>query len=139
MRRGLALARDYASRRNIGKHKLQDMPLQLRVLSELEVKHRGNLILYLRLSELFSKEQSQTISPHEANILRVMVPLMKLFTGKEVLGFLSEVLESFGGMGYIEGSMLPVMLRDAQVLSIWEGTTNVLCYDFVRALTKKKN
>lgn len=95
------------------------MPLQLRVLSNLEVKHRGNLILYLRLSELFSKEQSSTINSHEANLLRVMVPLMKLFTGKEVLSFLSEVLESFGGMGYIEGSMLPVMLRDAQVLSIW--------------------
>lgn len=40
-------------------------------------------------------------------------------------------------MGYIEGTMLPTLLRDAQVLSIWEGTTNVLCYDFVRALMKK--
>ena len=66
-----------------------------------------------------------------------MTPLMKLFTGKEVLTVLTEVLESFGGMGYIEGSMLPTLLRDAQVLSIWEGTTNVLCYDFVRALLKK--
>ena len=42
-------------------------------------------------------------------------------------------------MGYIEGSMLPTLERDAQVLSIWEGTTNVLCYDFVRALSKKEN
>ncbi len=42
-------------------------------------------------------------------------------------------------MGYIEGTMLPTLLRDAQVLSIWEGTTSVLCYDFVRALMKKQN
>lgn len=35
--------------------------------------------------------------------------------------------------------MLPGMLRDAQVLSIWEGTTNVLCHDFVRAMLKKEN
>ena len=42
-------------------------------------------------------------------------------------------------MGFIEGTMLPTLLRDAQVLSIWEGTTNVLCYDFVRALLKKEN
>ena len=35
MRRGLALAREYASRRTIGKKLLSDMPLQLRVLSEL--------------------------------------------------------------------------------------------------------
>jgi alkylation response protein AidB-like acyl-CoA dehydrogenase len=35
MRRGLALARDYASRRIIGKTSLSNMPLQLRVLSNL--------------------------------------------------------------------------------------------------------
>lgn len=28
------------------------------------------------------------------------------------------------------------MLRDTQVLTIWEGTTNVLCLDFVRSLYK---
>lgn len=50
IRRGLALARDYASRRVIGKTPLSQMPLQLRVLSHLEVVHRGNLMLYLRLS-----------------------------------------------------------------------------------------
>lgn len=32
---------------------------------------------------------------------------------------LSEIIEGFGGMGYIEGSGLPVLLRDAQVLTIW--------------------
>lgn len=55
IRRGVALARDYASRRVIGKTPLSSMPLQLRVLSHLEVVHRGNLILYLKLSQLFSK------------------------------------------------------------------------------------
>lgn len=55
MARGLALSRDYASRRTIGNTKLSDMPLQLRVLSNLQVIHRGNLMLYLRVSELFSK------------------------------------------------------------------------------------
>ena len=85
MRRGLALARDYADRRVIGKTKLSQMPLQLRVLSDLEIVHRGNLIMYLRLCQLFSKEHHKCITEHEANILRVMVPLMKLFTGKQCL------------------------------------------------------
>lgn len=35
MRRGIALARDYAGRRVIGKTPLSEMPLQLRVLSHL--------------------------------------------------------------------------------------------------------
>ncbi len=55
MRRGIALVRDYSDRRIIGKRKLSDLPLHLRVLSDLEVTHRGNLIFFLRISELFSK------------------------------------------------------------------------------------
>lgn len=50
MRRGIALARDYACRRRIGKIQLADMPLQQRVLSKIEVIHRGNLMMYLRVS-----------------------------------------------------------------------------------------
>lgn len=72
-------------------------------------------------------------------MVRVMTPLAKMFTGKEVLTVLNEAIEAFGGMGYIESSMIPVLLRDAQVLPIWEGTTNVMSYDFVRALMKKEN
>ena len=45
-----------------------------------------------------------------------------------------EILESFGGAGYIEDTGLPVLLRDSQVLPIWEGTTNVLALDTLRAL-----
>lgn len=55
MRRIIALARDYSSRRTIGKVKLNEMPLQVRVLSHLEITHRGNLAFYLNIAELFSK------------------------------------------------------------------------------------
>jgi alkylation response protein AidB-like acyl-CoA dehydrogenase len=64
IKRGLVLAKDYASRRSIGKTTLSNMPLQLRVLSHLDVMHRGSLILYLKISHLFSKEQSKCITPH---------------------------------------------------------------------------
>jgi acyl-CoA dehydrogenase len=46
----------------------------------------------------------------------------------------SEALECFGGAGYIEDTGLPQLLRDAQVYAIWEGTTNVLSLDSLRAL-----
>jgi hypothetical protein len=45
------------------------------------------------------------------------------------VGVVSEVVESFGGAGYVEDTGLPQLLRDAQVLPIWEGTTNVLSLD----------
>ena len=139
MRRMVALARDYSSRRTIGNKKLSDMPLQLRVLSHMEVTHRANLIFYMSISLLMSKMQAETIKDDDANLLRIFTPILKLFTGKQVLEVCTEGLECFGGMGFIEGTMLPTLLRDAQVLSIWEGTTNVLCHDFVRALLKKEN
>jgi len=53
------------------------------------VTHRGNLIFFLKISELFSKEHAGKINDDEANVLRLMTPLLKLFTGKQVLKVLT--------------------------------------------------
>src|SRR5699024_10762889 len=49
----------------------------------------------------------------------------------------SEALECFGGAGYVEDTGLPRLLRDAQVLPIWEGTTNVLALDVLRVIARE--
>jgi hypothetical protein len=67
-------------------------------------------------------------------LLRLLTPLMKLTTAKQAVSVASEVLEACGGAGYVEDTGLPVLLRDSQVLPIWEGTTNVLALDTLRAL-----
>jgi acyl-CoA dehydrogenase len=59
-----------------------------------------------------------------------------LTTGKQAVAVASEALECFGGAGYVEDTGLPRMLADAQALPIWEGTTNVLSLDTLRALAK---
>ncbi|XP_044304933.1 acyl-CoA dehydrogenase family member 11-like isoform X3 [Varanus komodoensis] len=48
----------------------------------------------------------------------------------------SEGLECFGAQGFMEDTGLAVFLRDAQVLPIWEGTTNILSLDVLRTLDK---
>ncbi len=68
--------------------------------------------------------------------LRLLTPLAKLYTAKQGVAGLSEIVESFGGAGYVEDTGIPRMLRDAQVLSIWEGTTNVLSLDALRAIQR---
>jgi putative acyl-CoA dehydrogenase len=75
-----------------------------------------------------------TATTQECEILRLLTPLAKLFTAKKAVAVVSEVLECFGGAGYVEDTGLPVLLRDSQVLTIWEGTTNVLSLDLLRAL-----
>lgn len=101
MRRVVALARDYSSRRVIGKKRLSAMPLQMRVLSHMDVTHRANLIFFLSISILMSKHQAGTIKEDDSNLLRVFTPILKLFTGKQVLEVCTEGLECFGGMGFI--------------------------------------
>ena len=64
---------------------------------------------------------------------------MKLTTAKQAVLVASEVLEAFGGAGYVEDTGLPVLLRDSQVLPIWEGTTNVLALDALRVLRVGRN
>ncbi|BCA94569.1 hypothetical protein TUM19329_09300 [Legionella antarctica] len=63
--------------------------------------------------------------------------MAKLYTAKQAIAVVSEALEAFGGAGYVEDTGLPQLLRDAQVLSIWEGTTNILSLDVLRAIRKE--
>lgn len=55
------------------------------------------------------------VSKDDSLVLRLMTPIMKLFTAKMAMSVVSEGLECFGGQGYIEDTGLPVHLRDAQV------------------------
>lgn len=54
------------------------------------------------------------------------------------MGVVSEGLECFGGQGYIEDTGIPAILRNNQVTPIWEGTTNVLSLDMLRAVRKSE-
>lgn len=40
-------------------------------------------------------------------------PLLKLYSGKDVVKICSEGLEYFGGIGYMENSHLPNLYRDS--------------------------
>ena len=93
-------------------------------------------MLAYRAVELIGSEEARTITEDEQQLLRLIVPLAKLTTGKQGVGVASEALEAFGGAGYIEDTGLPRLLRDAQVLPIWEGTTNVLSLDVLRVLAR---
>jgi acyl-CoA dehydrogenase len=134
LRRGLALARDYADRRVAFGHQLIDQPLHQATLAWLRVQHEASLQLAFRAVELLGKEEAGVATEQDLLTLRVLLPVTKLLTGKQAIAGASEALESFGGAGYIEDTHLPVLLRDAQVLPIWEGTTNVLSLDTLRAL-----
>jgi alkylation response protein AidB-like acyl-CoA dehydrogenase len=137
MRRGLALAFDYARKRVAFGAPLSEKPLHMDTLFGLQAEFEAAFHLAFYVAELNGRNEggeTGEIDENAARLLRVLTPIMKLTTGKQAVAVASEVLEAFGGAGYIEDTGLPVLLRDSQVLPIWEGTTNVLALDTVRAL-----
>lgn len=134
MRRALTLARDYAVRRTVFGHRLAEQPLHVETLADLAAQVEAAFHLVFRVVELLGRSECGAADERETALLRVLIPVAKLYTGRQAVAAASETLEAFGGAGYIEDTGLPRLLRDAQVLSIWEGTTNVLSLDVLRAL-----
>src|SRR2546421_997139 len=146
MRRGLALATDYARRRIAFGAKLAEKPLHMDTIDGLQAEDEAAFHIAFYVSELTSSDEIAwadvtnaknaiaEIDEDETLLLRLLTPVMKLTTGKQAVLVLSEVIEAFGGAGYVEDTGLPQLLRDSQVLPIWEGTTNVLSLDTLRAL-----
>lgn len=134
MRRSVALARDYARRRHAFGAALAQKPLHVDTLAGMQAETEGATLLAFRAAELLGRIESGAASERDALLARVLIPVAKLTTGKQAVAVASEALEAFGGAGYIEDTGLPRLLADAQVLPIWEGTTNVLSLDTLRAL-----
>jgi alkylation response protein AidB-like acyl-CoA dehydrogenase len=137
LRRGLALARDYARRRQVFGKRLADQPLHQETLAALQVEYEAAFHLAFHLAELMGKDEVDEATAEERAVLRLLTPVVKLYTARQAIAGASEVLEAFGGAGYVEDTGLPHLLRDAQVLSIWEGTTNVLSLDALRAIARE--
>ncbi|WP_328347040.1 acyl-CoA dehydrogenase family protein [Micromonospora sp. NBC_00421] len=136
MRRGLAYARAYAGSRHVAGGPLADDPLHRATLGALAVDAAGAFVLAGHAFALLGRAEVGA-DPQAAAELRVVAPLAKLATGRWAVASAAEYVEAFGGAGYVEDTGVPRLLRDAQVLPIWEGTTNVLAVDVLRAVTRE--
>jgi hypothetical protein len=134
MRRGLALARDYARRREAFGAALVRQPLHADTLAGLQAESEAAFHLSFQLVELIGRDEAGELDEPGRLLLRALTSITKLTTGRQAVDVLGEVAEAFGGAGYVEDTGIPALLRDAHVLPIWEGTTNVLALDTLRAL-----
>ena len=103
-------------------------------LAGLQAEYEAGFQLAFCVAELTGRIDCDAASQMQRALHRMLTPIVKLTTGRQSVAVLSEVLEAFGGAGYVEETGLPMLLRDAQVFSIWEGTTNVLALDALRAI-----
>jgi alkylation response protein AidB-like acyl-CoA dehydrogenase len=138
MRKITFLVEDYSNKRKVFGKILKEQPLHLLTYSKLKFLTEGCVLLTLELGKLQGISEWARDKTNKIDMLRLLLPLAKLFTAKMSIFVCSEGMECIGGNGYMENSFIPNMLRDSFVLSIWEGTTNVLSLDFVRVYEHKK-
>ncbi len=138
MRRAVALATDYAGRREASGRRLIDLPLHRWTLDGLDAAAAAATALVVHLAAWIGAAEDGQLPERESLALRALLPVAKATLGKAAVAVASEAIECFGGAGYVEDTDLPRMLRDAQVLPIWEGTTNVLAMDLLRAQHKER-
>lgn len=136
MRRALDLAQNYAAKRRAFGAALAEQPLHQKTLRDMETQFEKCFKLTFYVIGLLGRDEVGLATDTEKRLLRALTPIVKLYTAKKSVAICSEVVECFGGAGYVENTGIPRLLRDAQVFSIWEGTTNVLALDFLRVCEK---
>lgn len=150
--RGLAISRAFARVRETSGRLLVDTPAHVKGMAQEHVKYRAHMHLaYLVVALLGISEDkggevghsaSTSILPREKQhadlLLRVLTPVAKAQTALASTSGLRWCMENLGGVGYLENEdpalNIARLFRDSCVLSIWEGTTDVLADDLVRVI-----
>jgi len=70
-------------------------------------------------------------------LARILTPLIKFRACRDARRVTGDAMEVRGGCGYIEEWADPRLLRDAHLGSIWEGTSNIVALDVVRAIRRE--
>jgi alkylation response protein AidB-like acyl-CoA dehydrogenase len=163
--RGLAISRAFARVRIVGGRPLIEIPAHVATMASQHVEYRGWMhltfftVLLLGISEQLPSSSSNPSHPSPAPgtplsklqpshsdakiLLRVLTPIIKALTAKASIAGLAECMESLGGIGYLENEDMEFniarLFRDANVLSIWEGTTDIMASDMLRVLKGKQS
>ncbi|KAI9877343.1 MAG: hypothetical protein M1830_004211 [Pleopsidium flavum] len=150
--RGLAISRAFARVRKTSGKLLTEVPAHVRTMATQHVNYRANMhltffiIALLGLSEQpTSSSTSDSLGPLMPSfwegvelLLRVLTPVAKALTAKAATAGLAECMKSLGGVGYLENEDMMFniarLFRDANLLSIWDGTTDIMADDMVKVL-----
>ncbi|KAL3473251.1 hypothetical protein BJX99DRAFT_234136 [Aspergillus californicus] len=155
-RRAISITKGFARARVTVGEPLWLIPMHLRLLADLEGRHRGAMELSFFTVAVMGVVENNQGQPgaglkhlptpgNEANVVfRTLTALAKAVVSKMSILGIQECQEAMGGVGYMDEADEPEfnisrILRNTLVNSIWEGTTNVLASEMVRFLLKGEN
>jgi putative acyl-CoA dehydrogenase len=130
MRAAVEQATHHAAHRAAFGRLLADQPLMRNVLADLCVESEAATLTALRLARAYD-------DPADAAFRRIATAVAKYWICKRGPAHAAEALECVGGNGYVEESVLPRIYREQPLLSIWEGSGNVIALDVLRAIRRQ--
>lgn len=134
MRRALTEALFVSKNRRAFGKRLIDMPLMQRQLLKMAVwTEQSRTMVFQTAKALQAFDQDESQRP----LARILTPLIKFRACRDARKVTGDAMEVRGGCGYIEEWTDPRLVRDAHLGSIWEGTSNIVALDVIRAIRRE--
>lgn len=121
-------------RQAFGKH-LIDMPLMQRQLAKQMVPTEQARTMMFQTAEALRRSDAGEAGAYA--LTRLLTPLIKFRACRDARKVTGDAMEVRGGCGYIEEWGDPRIVRDAHLGSIWEGTSNIVALDVMRAIVRE--
>jgi hypothetical protein len=135
MRRAVAEAEFIARERIAFGKRLEDMPLMQRQLDKLRVPAEQARTMVFQTAQTLMRSDAGL--PNAYALLRILTPMIKFRACRDARKVTGDAMEVRGGCGYIEEWSDPRLVRDAHLGSIWEGTSNIVALDVIRAIRRE--
>jgi len=135
MRRAVAEAEFIAAERRAFGRRLADMPLMQRQLQKLRLPAEQARSMVFQTALALARSDGGEAAAYP--LLRILTPLIKFRACRDARKVTGDAMEVRGGCGYIEEWSDPRLVRDAHLGSIWEGTSNVVALDVMRAIRRE--
>jgi acyl-CoA dehydrogenase len=136
MRRAFREALFIAENRTAFSKKLIDMPLMQRQLLKMMLPAEAARSVFMQTARCL--ELADAGDADAAKRLRILTPLLKFRACRDARKVTGDAMEVRGGCGYIEEWSDARLLRDAHLGSIWEGTSNIVALDVLRAVRREQ-
>lgn len=137
MRRAVSEAFFIARNRQAFGKKLVELPLMRRQLLKLLVPSEQARTMVFQTAEALRRADAGDTKAY--SLARILTPLIKFRACRDARKVTGDAMEVRGGCGYIEDWSDPRLVRDAHLGSIWEGTSNIVALDVIRAIRREQS
>jgi alkylation response protein AidB-like acyl-CoA dehydrogenase len=135
MRRAVSEALHVARNRKAFGTRLIDLPLMRRQLLKLVVPTEQARSMVFQTAQALQKADAGDAEAQR--LVRILTPLIKFRACRDARRVTADAMEIRGGCGYVEEWIEPRLVRDSHLGSIWEGTSNIVALDVIRAILRE--